>query len=323
LPKEELLTKSIVLQNNLLAALPQRDTDLNITVIDACRTDLRNALGDEDGFNQVEAPLGSLVCFSTGAGKPAISPASANQNTFFTASLVKLLRESEDHTTFNDLFRFVKADVYKTMSNHPVAAIRTLAQVPFIADNTRLQVPLKWRSSAFESPVEKAMSQEELDKWKELDAQCWPVDIVRLGKAFLASYPQSALSSKVQLIVQGAQEALSVLRNKEVRLYKASFVLPESYSNEQTALELVKAGRGDKDAAVRIARAYRLLQTEQAMLRFEGWMQYATGLGNGIASYELALYYREAGLALPAAQAEAQAKVLGYVPPRSLGHVRS
>ena len=53
-----------------------------------------------------------------------------------------------------------------------------------------------------------------------------------------------------------------------------------------------------------------------------GWLQYAGGLGNGIASYELALYYREAAQPLLAAQAEAQARQLGYSPPRALGHAR-
>jgi len=51
-------------------------------------------------------------------------------------------------------------------------------------------------------------------------------------------------------------------------------------------------------------------------------LQYSSGLGNGIASYELALYYREAGQPLLAAQAEARARQLGYSPPRALGHER-
>ena len=72
----------------------------------------------------------------------------------------------------------------------------------------------------------------------------------------------------------------------------------------------------------RIARLHRQADNEQGQLRYVGWLQYAGGLGNGIASYELALYYREVAQPLLAAQAEAQARQLGYSPPRALGHAR-
>jgi hypothetical protein len=51
-------------------------------------------------------------------------------------------------------------------------------------------------------------------------------------------------------------------------------------------------------------------------------MQLSAGLGNGIASYELALHYRRTGQALLAAQFESRARELGYTPPPSLDHFR-
>jgi hypothetical protein len=45
-------------------------------------------------------------------------------------------------------------------------------------------------------------------------------------------------------------------------------------------------------------------------------------LGNGIASYELALHYRAYAQPLLAAQFEARARELGYVPPPTLDNVR-
>ena len=45
-------------------------------------------------------------------------------------------------------------------------------------------------------------------------------------------------------------------------------------------------------------------------------------LGNGIACYELAVYYRRQGQPVPAAQYEARAKELGYTPPATLDNVR-
>jgi len=116
-----------------------------------------------------------------------------------------------------------------------------------------------------------------------------------------------------------------VLRHKEVKLFKTSFVLPQPLppqQHEHGNTDLVRAARGDKDAAARIARLHRELGTQQSQLRYVGWLQYAGGLGNGIACYELALYYREVAQPLLAAQAEAQARQLGYSPPRALGHAR-
>lgn len=324
-PRKDLLARSLVLQQKLLAALPSRPEALNITVIDACRTDLRNAFGDGEGLNQVEAPLGSMVCFSTGAGRPAVSPDNPNQNTFYTASLVKLLRESAEHITFNDLFRMVKADVEQTMLNHPLGAIRQLAQYPFIADNAKVQVPLAWHSSAGNKAQAVKMSPEEEAEWQLIQGTAWPIDLLKRCREFLDKYPNSPQASSVVLYQTGAADALRILRSKDVKLFKTSFVVPElaaQATGNNTVSELNRAARGDKDAAARIARLHRQLDTEQAMLRYVGWLQYASGLGNGIASYELALYYRESDQPLLAAQAEARARQLGYSPPPSLGHER-
>lgn len=328
-PRKDLISRSLVLQQKLLAALPSRPQALNITVIDACRTDLRNALGDGEGLNQVEAPLGSLVCFSTGAGRPAVSPASPDQNTFYTAALVHQLREAADHITFNDLFRMVKYDVEQTMLNHPLAAIRQLAQFPFIADNLRVQVPIsRLRHAEQEKPVPLMDPQEEA-AWREIQNTDWPVELLRRCKAFSKQYPESTKASSVALYQAGAVQALEVLRAKDVKLFKTSFVLPtlpDGLSGQDSvrehASDLSRAARGDKDAAARIARLHRALNTDQGVLRYLGWLQFAGGLGNGIASYELALYYREHEQPLLAAQAEARARHLGYSPPRTLGHDR-
>ncbi len=320
--RQDLVSRSLVLQQKLLAALPPRPEALNITVIDACRTDLRNALGDGEGLNQMEAPLGSMVCFSTGAGRPAVSPASADQNTFYTASLVRQLLEAADHITFNDLFRMVKSDVERTMLNHPLSAIRQLVQYPFIADNTRVQVPLSWRAETQLPVQQEPVDPQEDAAWLEIQNAQWPVDLLKHCRAFLEKYPHSAQAKSVALYQAGAVDSLRVLRAKEVKLFKTSFVVPKEKLASTSKHELSRAARGDKDAAARIARLHRELDTEQGLLRYIGWLQYASGLGNGIASYELALYYRESAQPLMAAQAEARARQLGYSPPRALGHER-
>ncbi|HEX4880685.1 MAG TPA: caspase family protein [Limnobacter sp.] len=317
--RADLLARSLVLQNKLIAALPPRPQALNMTVIDACRTDLRRAFGDRDGLNQVEAPLGSLVCFSTAAGQPAVSPASPDQNTFYTASLVKCLRRAAPHTTFQELFRLVKQDVEQTMLSHPLAAIRQLAQRPFIADNAPVPCrvsPVQMAGQAAGQPP--ALPAQEQADWDALQQLTWPVDLLAQTKAFLQRHPDSALRESVVLLRDGAAQALAVLRSNQVNLYKTSFVTPVLQGHD----DLLRAARGDKDAAARIARQHKALGTSQGLLRYEGWLQYAAALGNGIASYDLALHYRETSQPLLAAQAEAQALALGYSPPRGLDHAR-
>ena len=51
-------------------------------------------------------------------------------------------------------------------------------------------------------------------------------------------------------------------------------------------------------------------------------MQYAAALANGIASYDLALYYRRVNQPQFASQYEALVRSLGYTPPPSLDNRR-
>lgn len=317
-PRGELLTRSLVLQRRLLSALPARADALTITVIDACRTDLRAAVGDGDGMNQVEAPVGGLVCFSTAAGRPAVSPASPDQNTFYTAALVQALRSATDSTTFDEMFRMVNHNVQKTMLAHPVEAIRRLAQSPFMANNARLRVRLGGAQHPLAPMVNPPNELEESD-WRVVCSTTWPPDLLVRSAEFMRKYPQSPHLATLQLDREGALQALAVLRDKDVRLYKTSFVMPSTDADPD---DLQRAARGDKDASARIARQHRALNTELGKLRFEGWLQFASGLGNGIACYELALHYRAEALPAEAAAAEAKAQSLGYSPPRSLEHER-
>src|SRR5690606_12501578 len=164
-----LLNGSLHFKRDVIDLLPRRPNGLTMTVIDACRTNLRAALKAGDGFNQVEAPPGCLIAFSTGAGKPAISPSVETQNTFYTASLVKVLAQASDDITFSDLFRLVKTDVQTTMLNHPIAGIRAMAQFPFIAENVRFKARLSTRRSTDTTGTAavKFANQDESSAWQE------------------------------------------------------------------------------------------------------------------------------------------------------------
>jgi hypothetical protein len=311
---ETLLRTSLTLSKSVVGQLPVRPAGLTIAVVDACRTSLRD-VAKGDGLNQVEAPAGCLIAFATGAGKPAIAPADDTRNTFYTGSLVKLMEQSSDEISFSDLFRLVKYDVQNTMLNHPVPLLRQFAQFPFIAENTQVQrrlAPQPPASVAAEVPARFA-SRDEAADWDTLEAAVWPADIVRLAGDFLTHHPKSRLAAAAQVAREGANEAIKILKRNDVRLFRSAF----QPSPVAPLVELAKAGRGDKDAAARLARAHG-----RESSRYEGWLQYASALGNGIASYELALHYRRVEQPLLAAQYEARARELGYTPPPSLDNSR-
>ncbi|HWK83659.1 MAG TPA: caspase family protein [Caldimonas sp.] len=319
--EDTLLNSSLHLRRDVIDQLPRRAGGLTIAVVDACRTSLRAALKATDGFNQVEAPLGCLIVFSTGAGKPAIAPAVETLNTFYTASLVKLLTSAADETSFSDLFRLVKFDVTQTMQNFPVKEIRQFTQIPFIAENTQVRFQLALRS-ATQATTPQFNAAEEAAAWRELEEDLWPADIVRLSEAYLQRYPSSKLAGGAQVAHEGAADAVRALRSNEVRLFRSAFQ-PKT-TEPRWLSEWRKAARGDKDAAARIARAYLHGEGDIGVdpNRYEGWMQYAAALGNGIASYELAVYYRRQAQPVPAAQYETRARDLGYTPPTSLDNQR-
>jgi len=316
-----LLDSSLHLKRDVVDQLPRRSTGLSIAVIDACRVDLRAALAASDGFNQVEAPTGCLIVFSTGAGKPAIAPARETDNTFYTASLVKLLQNAADELSFSDLFRLVKIDVQQTMLSHPIPVIRQFAQFPFIAENTQVRFRLRPKPEA-EIPLPKENAAEEAAAWTELEASMWPADVLRLAEGYLQRYPASVRAGSAQVSREGANDAVTALRRNDVRLYRAAFQPRTTQAGWLD--EWRKAARGDKDAAARIGRAYQRGEGDIAadVNRYEGWMQYAAALGNGIACYELAVWYRRQGQPVPAAQYEARSRELGYTPPPTLDHYR-
>ena len=318
---DTLIKGSMQLIPDVIGQLPKRPSGLTIAVVDACRTSLKSAL-DADGLNQVEAPPGCLIAFATGAGKPAIAPADDTRNTFYTASLVKLMGSAPDEISFSDLFRLVKSDVQNTMLNHPVKLLREFAQFPFIAENTQVRRSLAPRLATAATPLPpRFKDDDEAGDWTRLESTLWPADVVKLAGDYLASHPQSRVALSAQVARDGATDAAQILRRNDVRLYRSAFQPVEGWPPERVA-DLAKAGRGDKDAAARLGRQYRRDGDRTESGRYEGWMQYAAALGNGIASYDLALHYRRVQQPQLASQFESRARELGYTPPPSLDNVR-
>lgn len=324
---ELLQNSSMQLLADVVRRLPPRREGMVIAVVDACRTGLKS--GEVVGLNQVEAPPGCLITFSTGAGKPAIAPAVETQNTFYTASLVRLLGSVSDQTTFPELMQLVRSDVRETMLNHPLAAIRQLAQDPFIADHTRVRLTVEPRREG--AAVAAPPDIDEEAELKKLERLAWPAEVLQVAEAFLKARPDSPYAPGVLVARDGARTAMKALQRSDVRLFRTAF----SYSDDMPAdqrQDLLRCGRGDKDAAARMAWRFREggsgrsygsgYGSSAAQSRYEGWLQFAVALGNGIASYELALHFRSTGQPLLASQFEARARELGYTPPPDLDNVR-
>ncbi|MBX3600457.1 MAG: caspase family protein [Rubrivivax sp.] len=314
---EVLLRNSLTLTGDVLGPLPDRPAGLTIAVIDACRTSLRD-VARGDGLNQVEAPPGKLIAFATGAGRPAIAPADDTRHTFYTGSLVKLLETASGEISFSDLFRLVKYDVQNTMLNHPVPLLRRFAQFPFIAENTQVRrrlAPLP-PPEVVAAGAPPPRPRDEAEDFARLDGAIWPAEVARLADEYLKNHAASPLAGSAIVAREGAREAVKALGSRDVKLFRSAFAPPGDAASRLD--ELAKAGRGDKDAAARIARSYGRRDSG----RYEGWLQYATELGNGIAAYELALHYRREAQPLLADRYEKRALDLGYTPPPSLDNTR-
>ncbi|MDE3011597.1 MAG: hypothetical protein KGI67_11980, partial [Pseudomonadota bacterium] len=162
----------------------------------------------------------------------------------------------------------------------------------------------------------------EEDDWAKVKAAIWPAEVQQRAQAFLRDHPGSRFDGSAQAALEGAQEAARILQRPDVRLFRSAFQLPEGMPEEQRH-DIVRAARGDKDAAARLGRNYlKDAGNGPYATRYEGWMQYAAALGNGIASYELSGFYRAADQPQLASRFESRSRELGYTPPPSLDNVR-
>jgi hypothetical protein len=157
---------------------------------------------------------------------------------------------------------------------------------------------------------------------EEVQQALWPADIVRLSSAYVGRYPQGPGAAHARGTLALAERSMRTLERKEVRLYRGDFQIGSAMPATREQIRL--AALGDKEAALQVARFHGSGSggVTRDMNRYVGWLQYAAALGNGLASYELALHYRREDQPALAAPYEARAEELGYRPPPSLDHIR-
>lgn len=169
----------------------------------------------------------------------------------------------------------------------------------------------------------KAGSPEEGRLRLAVEQAVWPADIVRLSHQYLSEFPEGPAAGAARAWQREAADVMRVLERGDVQLYRGAFD-DALVTSKGAQGDLRLAGLGDQQAAQRLAQRY-LKGSDglpQDTNRYVGWLQFASVLGSGAASYELALHYRKQDQPVLAAQYEARALSLGHVPPPALDHFR-
>lgn len=193
-------------------------------------------------------------------------------------------------------------------SPRPVRAVARPAQREREAKPTEpgstSQAPLPISASFGSSGMEEC--------WEKLQVARRPSQVVRLSEACEASFPGGAFAGEMRKIATGAGKVLEIQHAAGL----SGDFFEDSVGNSEYRLNLDKAVRGDKDAAYLVAIAYRIGKSGVAknLRRMEQWLHISAGLGNGLASWELAEYYNYGGRVADAARFEKRALDLGYKP---------
>ena len=330
---DESYNSYVALWRNLLDTLPKRQDMLVATVLDCCRSSPK-PITSSDGLNQVRAPSGEIIVFSTGSGRFALAPIDPEKYTFFTGTLIgrlDTLHAQPEELSFADMFRLVGNEVYESMSNSPLPIIRTLSQQPFIADSTSRSFKVN-SSTKIPAPTPPSISASgsassgptEEDLFRKLNSSTWPDDVRKNSEALLKSFPTGRYRSEAMVARIGAIKAKQVLAepNNDINLDEIDFKPSAIRDDREYAEDLRRSGRGDKDAAVRIAQRFFSKKDAVQLSRYEAWLQFAGLLGDGIACDELSRHYNELGMPAEAGKWSSRAKKFGYNAPAQLRTTR-
>ncbi len=156
---------------------------------------------------------------------------------------------------------------------------------------------------------------------QQLQEARWPADIVRTADRYLADYPQGPAAGDAHAMLDQARRSARAL-DRNVRLFRGDFRLDSA--TPVVNQDVIKAALADSEAALRVAHVIRDRDNGIPFdfNRYVGWLQFSSALGNGPASYELAVEYRKADLPALAAPYEMRAEELGFQAPTALDNIR-
>jgi hypothetical protein len=156
---------------------------------------------------------------------------------------------------------------------------------------------------------------------QQLQEARWPADIVRVADHYLAEYPQGPAAPDARAMLEQARRSARAL-DRNVRLFRGDFRVDGAAPVVKE--DVIKAALADSEAALRVAHVIRDRDNGVPFdfNRYVGWLQFSSALGNGPASYELAVEYRKADLPALAAPYEMRAEELGFQAPTALDNIR-
>lgn len=297
----ELIPQSINVHREIppLSRLDARTTV--VLVADAFAPDASSP-GIDWNFTQMDPPRYTAIAYSAAAGSAAPQPQPGARNSIYTATLVQTLLAAGDVLTIRDCLDYVKYRV---------------RYVTEITTNGKYQRPQDPEVAAYlpddAVPAEidaRYSSGSDAEAWARIVRTMWPVERVKLLRDFVVDYPASRLRLAAQ-----AHLARSLLAETPARFHHSA--VDFSIGSADFQFDQLEAIGGDKDAAYRVARAYRhgLERVPVNAFRALQWFQRSSDLGNGIASYELSLYYGGVRSEALASRYEKRARALGYTAP--------
>lgn len=305
---ESIAGASINIDRDIIAQASLPNDSTSVLIFDACRNDPSKVKTDTAAtFNQVNPPRGTIITFSTAPGRYAIAPNSADENSIYTAILVRELRKANPDISIKDFLDSVKFEVRRFMETHEEPFLRKHAQDPEVAAN----LPLRLSLALEKEPA--AVADEEQGAWARIDETIAPAERTRLLKAFIEQFPKSRFIEAAQVQLQRAVVSEAATKRNRVQIEK-------NIGDAQFKADHAKALDGDKDAAYRVGQMFEkgtndVPQNERKMVQ---WLRHASELKNGIASYQLYLYYRDKQMDRDAVRFENLARDQGYTPPPRL-----
>lgn len=309
---EAVARSSISIDRELLAQPALPNDGAAALIFDACRNDPTRALTDRSGtFNQVNPPKGIIISFSTAPGRFAIAPRSPNENSMYTAVLVDELKKTDAAMSLKDFLDAVKFRVKRQMEESADPFLRAHAQDPEVAANLRLRMPL-----ALQAP-QRALDDAEERAWTSIEQTLLPRERAELLRRFIAEFGNSRYLPTARVLLERALATETAIVRSQVPVERVA-------GDADFKADQAKALDGDKDAAYRLAQMFRngsngVVKDERRMVQ---WLRHASELRNGIASYELYLYFRDRGIDREAVRYDNLSCALGYSTPQRLGNSR-
>ncbi|MBK5915008.1 caspase family protein [Rhodocyclus purpureus] len=321
LSDQDIVEKSVALQDEVINRLPQHYPGLSVVIVDACRS----AMGESraETFNYTDAPVGCMVAFSASAGQVSLAPRDESQNTFYTAALLQSIDEANEFTPISDVFVKAQLRTQSVMENHPLAFVRARAQRPHLATGQVGRFAIVKTSQAERAHARENVSDTELADWRAVEIALFPDEVERAASGMLRAHPASVFRSQAEVALSGARDARKALFDRNVFLRLSGIRIEAGDARYRE--DLRKALRGEKDAAARIGAMYRdgSNELERNLDRWEQWLQYAAALGNALSCAELYRKYRDERLDGAATYYRQLATRLGLTWPGELGADRS